>query len=83
MSDYVTMTVSTHCDLCGQSNSLTTPLRDSYATKDIKYVCNTCGKFADDQLDKLRSINHNWISKMLKLFLRNKRKQFNKRAISE
>jgi hypothetical protein len=79
MSEYTTGTVSSHCDICGESK-MTTSLRDSYATKDIKYICWECLTFTDEHLDKLRSISHSWVSKALKLFLRTKRKHITKRT---
>jgi hypothetical protein len=53
---------------------MTNRLLDSYATKDINFVCPECEKFTNDHLWKLRAVNQNWIARMLKMFLRNKRR---------
>lgn len=66
-------TTASHCDLCGKSIFPLVSLRDSYATNDIKWLCPDCEGFANDHLNRLREINHHWISRMLKVFLRQKR----------
>lgn len=69
-----TSTTASHCDMCGKSEFPLVSLRESYATKEITWLCQECESFANDQLYKLRSINHHWIAKTLKIFLRTKRR---------
>lgn len=71
---WTTSATSTHCDMCGKSVFPLVSLRETYATNDIKWLCSECEAFANDHLSRLREINHKWVSRMLKAFLRQRRR---------
>jgi len=57
------------CDLCGAECFNPADLRPRYRTKDIKIVCDDCGKEINSHLDKLLRFTENIKSCFLKKFL--------------
>lgn len=63
------------CDMCGAKCApyQMVALLSSYKTKDIEWICPSCEKETNDHLAKLKHISHGWCSRMLKVWMRNKK----------
>lgn len=68
------------CDMCGKETSNLFELLECYRTKEIKDLCNECIKPVNNQLFNLRQVNHGWISRMLRVFIRHKKSRIKQRV---
>ena len=72
-----------NCDVCAKKCAPyeLVCLLSSYKTKQIEWICPECEREVSLQLDRLRSLYHGWIARMLKVWIRNKRrKKYTKEA---
>lgn len=71
MSDkvFTTISVSNYCQLCGTTDGMMTPLRDEYATDEVKYVCGDCLHEINKHLNKLRNLSFSWWHLMIRKFI--------------
>ncbi len=72
------MITKVHCDICyGEIKPYQeVTLLSSYATKNINHLCPSCEIEVGQQLTRLRLAVHGWYARMLKVWMRNKRKSY-------
>lgn len=63
------------CDLCGKSCAPyeMVNLLDSYKTRDVQWICGDCETEVNNKLWAMKLLMHGWYSRMLKIWIRNKR----------
>lgn len=61
------------CDICDKRGTSLEPLRDIYATKDIRHICPECQKVVEDHLWKLKAMTGNILTDLLRRFMRERR----------
>jgi hypothetical protein len=50
-----------------------TYLLDSYKSKTIQHICPECEREVNEKLSAMKLICHGWYSRMIKVWMRNKR----------
>lgn len=72
------------CDICGGNHCPLEELLPNYQSDTIKQICPTCLKVVNRHQSKLRTITHNILANWLKLFMAERKNQFQKsRAITQ
>ena len=57
------------CDICGKENGLLEDLQDSFRTKHVKKVCDTCSGNLNTRLRQVVSIKNKFGDRLMKKFI--------------